>query len=306
MPEFDVVGFIRLLEANGPVEDPRPGLDTRSLVSADPTLSNVAVTNVNVPGPHGDVPVRIYADPSHRATSGLVWVHGGGFVGGSLDMPEAHWVSLYIASRGIPVASVDYRKALHGVRYPVPLDETLAAWLWVAGVDRPLGESVEHLHFGGASAGASLATAATQRLRDEGLPMPTSLILAYPLVHEELPPLGDDLAAALTSNPPPINFTPTVVKAFNANYIGEAAATAKYAFPGENEVRGLPPVLIVNAEADEMRASGELFARQLAGEGVEVACRTQAGAQHGFLDQPNDAGAVEAIEGFLAHMDGLG
>jgi len=302
MPEFDAVGFIRLLEANGPVADPRPGLDTRSLVEVDPTLSSVEVTDVNVPGPHGDVPVRIYADPSHRATSGLVWVHGGAFIGGSLDMPEAHWVSLYIASRGIPVASVDYRKALHGVRYPVPLDETLAAWLWVAGADRPLGELVQNLHFGGASAGANLATAATQRLRDEGLPLPASLILAYPLVHAELPPLGDDLTAALTSNPPPVNFTPTVVKAFNANYLGEGVEATGYAFPGENEVHGLPPVLIVNAEADEMRASGEQFARQLTSEGVDVSCVTQTGTQHGFLDQPNDPGAIDAMDGFLGHI----
>jgi acetyl esterase/lipase len=220
-------------------------------------------------------------------------------------MPEAHWVSLYIASRGIPVASVDYRKALHGVRYPVPLDETIAAWLWVAGTDRPLGELVEHLHFGGASAGANLATAATQRLRDEGLPIPASLILAYPLVHSELPPLGEELTAALASNPPPINFTPTVVKAFNANYIGDVES-ATYAFPADGQVHGLPPVLIVNAEADEMRASGERFAQQLASEGVDVSCVTQMGTQHGFLDQPRDAGAVDAMDGFLAHMARLG
>jgi len=303
MPEFDVVDFIRQLEANGPMADPRPDLDTQSLVRADPALSPVVVTDVSVPGPHGDVPVRVYADPAQPSRSGLVWVHGGGFVGGSLDMPEAHWVSLYIASRGVPVVSVDYQKALRGVRYPVALDEVIATWLWVLGADRPLGARVDRLHFGGASAGANLATAATQRMRDGGLPTPTSLMLAYPLLHAELPPLHADITAALASNPPPVNFTPTVVKAFNANYIGEVAAPATYAFPGDIEVGGLPSVLIVNAEADELRASGELFARQLAHAGVDVVSLTQEGAQHGYLDQPNDVAAIETIDRFLAHIN---
>ncbi|WP_137843298.1 alpha/beta hydrolase fold domain-containing protein [Microbacterium sp. 2FI] len=303
MPEFDVAGFIRQLEASGPPADPRRGLDTESLVSADPTLSSVEITEVNVVGPHGDVPVRLYSDPSRAGTTALVWIHGGGFVGGDLDMPEAHWVSLVIASRGIPVASVDYRKALRGVRYPVQLDEVIAAWQWVTGAAQPLGAQVTGFHLGGASAGANLATAATQRLRDEGRPMPRSLVLAYPLLHTELPPLSEGLTAALASNPPPVNFTPTVVEAFNANYVGDAAASSRYAFPGDIELHDLPPVRIVNAEADEMRASGELFARQLAAVGVDVECVTQTGAQHGFLDEPNHPGAVDAIEGWLAFLN---
>jgi len=303
MPEFDVAGFIRQLEADGPPPDPRPGLDTASLVRADPTLASVAITDVDVPGPHGDVPVRLYSDRSRAATSALVWIHGGGFVGGDLDMPEAHWVSLLIASRGIPVASVDYHKALHGTRYPVPLDDVSAAWHWITGAARPLGAHITGFHIGGASAGANLATAVTQRLRDEVLPLPLSLILAYPLLHASLPPLSEGLTAALASNPPPVNFTPTVVEAFNANYIGEAAASARYAFPGDIELHDLPPVRIVNAEADEMRASGELFARQLAAAGVDVECVTQTGAQHGFLDEPNHPGAIDTIEGWLAFLN---
>ena len=305
MTDFDAVAFIRELEQTGPTEDARTGLDTESLVAADPTLSGVVVTDALVAGPHGDVPVRVYVDRAIPPTIGLVWVHGGAFIGGTIDMPEAHWVSLYMASRGIAVVSVEYRKALHGVHYPVPLDDVVAAWLWVAGDARPLGATIDRLHLGGASAGATLAAGATARLRDEGLPVPASLILAYPLLHRELPELGQDLLAALATNPPPINFTPAVVEAFNANYLGPAAGEARYAFLGDTAIRNLPPVLIVNAEADELRASGERFARQLAEGGLEVTCTTQAGSQHGFLDQPGDASAVAAMTGFLAHMHRL-
>lgn len=302
MTDFDVAGFIRQLEENGAPEDPRAGLDTASLVRSDPSLSDVTITDQNVQGPHGDVPVRIYCDPAQPSASALVWVHGGAFIGGDLDMPEAHWVSLYIASRGVPVVSVDYRKALHGVRYPVALDEVIAAWLWVTGPEQPLGAHVERVHIGGASAGANLVTAATQRLRDEGLRMPTSLVLAYPLLHSKLPALSDELAMALASNPPPINFTPAVVEAFNANYVGEALAGTRYAFPGDIELDGLPPVYIVDAEADEMRASGEYFARQLDAVGGDVVSVTQRDTQHGFLDVPNHPGAIDTMHGFLAQI----
>lgn len=303
MPEFDVAEFITLLEASVPLPTAAAHPDTEALVRADASLSSVSINDVQVAGPHGEVPVRLYIDHSRPATAGLVWVHGGGFVGGDLDMPEAHWVSLYIASRGIPVASVDYKKALHGIRYPVPLDEVFATWLWATGPEHPLGAEVETLHFGGASAGANLATATTLRLRDEGFQLPASLILAYPLVHAVLPPLADDITAALAVNPPPVNFTPRVVQAFNENYTGADVESARYAFPGDVSLAGLPAVRIVNAEADELRASGELFARQLTAEGVDTMCLTQMGSQHGFLNEPNDSGAIETIDGFIDHIN---
>jgi acetyl esterase/lipase len=66
----------------------------------------------------GDL-VRVY--PAARANGpGLVWVHGGGFARGGLDMPEADWVSSTLSGRGIPVVSVDYRLAGPGRRYPAP------------------------------------------------------------------------------------------------------------------------------------------------------------------------------------------
>ena len=75
------------------------------------------------------MPIRVYrhetAVPTARA---LVWVHGGAFIGGSLDMPESDWVARELAARGIPVVAVDYAKCLGEVHYPVPSDDVLAAW----------------------------------------------------------------------------------------------------------------------------------------------------------------------------------
>ena len=108
-------------------------------------------------------PVRVYRPPgaASREVPGLLWMHGGAFVAGDLDMPEAHVVSAELASRGAIVVSVDYRLATATVRYPVPLDDVHAAWGWFADVTDDLGTDPRQLAIGGASAGANLAAAAT-------------------------------------------------------------------------------------------------------------------------------------------------
>ena len=120
---------LRWLRENGEPPELRPDVDTASLRRRFPRLADVAVTDVVVTSPHGPQPARVYRDeaatPSGRA---LVWVHGGAFIGGYLDMPESNWVALELAARGIPVFAVDYTKCLGDVHYPVPSDDVLAAW----------------------------------------------------------------------------------------------------------------------------------------------------------------------------------
>ena len=88
-------------------------------------------------------------------------------------MPEAHWVSLYLAAHGISVLSLDYRKALHGVKYPAPSNDVLAGWQWALENFDALGlGTADDLHLGGASAGAALTAALTGRLRDGAGQMP--------------------------------------------------------------------------------------------------------------------------------------
>ena len=86
------------------------------------------------PGPHGPVPVRIYEPAGGGADRGPAWsgLHGGGFLGGDLDMREADWTAREVCARaGAVVVSVDYRLAVDGVCYPVPHDDTVAAVAWV-------------------------------------------------------------------------------------------------------------------------------------------------------------------------------
>ena len=161
LPDFrrmPVPDAIRWLAEHGEPADPRPDIDTASLVRRFPHLAGVTTADEVVEGAHGRVPVRVYRDaratPSGRA---LVWVHGGAFIGGNLDMPESNWVARELAARGIPVVSVDYAKCLGDVHYPVPSDDVLAAWRHVRdAAEELLGVPPEQVALGGASAGGTL------------------------------------------------------------------------------------------------------------------------------------------------------
>jgi acetyl esterase/lipase len=258
--------------------------------------AGIDVTDVTIAGRHGEIPARGYRGATQAIGAALIWAHGGGFVAGDLDMPEAHWVGVELARRGIPVLSIDYTKCVDGVHHPVPSDDVLDAWLFVAGHEDEFGVAPGSLHFGGASAGAHLVAGVTKRLRDGAGPLPASLVLAYPNLHAMLPPPSEELQAALDEGPRDV-FTPDVMRALSLNYAGsEALFDDAYAFPGNGDVSRLPPVFILNSERDSLRSSGERFGEQLVEAGVPVRVEYEPGTVHGHLNQPDEPASLRSIE----------
>ncbi len=73
----------------------------------------------------------------------------------------------------------------------------------------------------------------------------------------------------------------------NRNYAGtRAALNDRYAFPGGHELDGFPPTLMINAERDAMRASGDRFGAELLSAGADVEQHTLPGTRHAFLNRP--------------------
>jgi acetyl esterase len=243
----------------------------------------------------GDVPVRVHR-PAGALGTGLVWAHGGGFLGGDLDMPEADRVARSLADRGVLVVSVDYALApvpvgytfrpiapRPGVHYPVASEQVTDAFRWAA--DAGLGVPPDRWSLGGASAGANLAAGAALRLRDEAGTQPAGLVLVYALLHYRIPTdpavpaARDDGAATYLQD----------------NYLGSASPEAAYAFAGGKDLAGLPPTFVLNAEIDGLRPSGEAFAAELAAAGVDVLQLREHGAEHGYLNEPDDPAAARSI-----------
>ncbi|MDA2809361.1 alpha/beta hydrolase [Nocardiopsis sp. RSe5-2] len=264
-----------------------------------------AEVDTHAPGPHGEVPVRVYL-PEKPWGIGLVWLHGGAFRMGDLDVPEAHRVAGALADDGITVVSVDYRLAVDGVHFPVPSDDALAAWKWAVG-DGGLGVPPRCWHIGGGSAGGNLAASVALQARDGAAPLPASSVLVYPVLHEEVPAPSEELAAKLSRAPAERRFSHERSQELNLGYVGRPELLRHpYAFPAYGTVEGLPPTLIVNAEIDDLRPSGEAYAAQLAAGGVGVAVVLEPGALHGHLNEPESPQARRTVRRIRAWLSGEG
>lgn len=245
----------------------------------------VRMETLSVPGTGGDVPVRLYHPrPSTDRRPGLLWVHGGGFTGGSLDMPEADVVARELAHRaGALVVTVDYRLAGPGTLFPVGLDDVQAAWDWLVGHAGAYELDTARLQLGGCSAGGNLAVAAARREVDAGRPGPAGLLLGYPALHFPTPAVEGLRVEEL---PGILRFTAEHMLGVLQGYLGRIHDIPALAMPGLGSVEGLPPTLLALSEVDELRGSGELFARQLRSIGVPVTVDIARGLPHGHLNIP--------------------
>ena len=285
--KFHLLEGIESFEAG--LADPatRARLDEFMSITDAPAPPEVDVRDDSAPGPHGPVPVRIYT-PVGGGTDlpCLVWLHGGAFRMGDLDMPEADWTARQVCARaGAIVVSVDYRLCVGGVTYPVPHDDVVAAVRWVRDHAADLGIDDARISLGGASAGGNLATGAALKLRDVDCWVPAALVLAYTTFHAVVPPAAPSLAPLLDEIPRILRFLPEVRRGITENYLGGPANRADgYAMPANAVLEGLCPVVLLNSEYDDLRASAEVFAGRLAVAGVDVRQVLARGMLHGFLN----------------------
>lgn len=267
---------------------------------AEPAMPDVAIEDSVIAGPHGDIDVRIY-HPRGNARGCLVWVHGGGFTGGDLDMPEAHRVSAELCARADAlVVSVGYRLATADIHYPVPVQDVYAAWLWLTeGEGRAL-LPPGPIGLGGASAGAALALATATRLRDQGRSVPGHLLLVYPFVHFPVPALDDETASEMRGLSAILRSTPAGIEAMVRNYVGRVTSLPPDALPGAADLARLPATAIVVSEYDDLRPSGDLLAVQLEESGVPVQKYLASGMPHGHLNRSPGLPEVDRTLDFLA------
>ena len=256
-------------------------LDTlRTAPPPNPAATPVdAVTERSIAGPGGELRVRIYRAGAGPGLPLLLFMHGGGFVLGSLDTHDDLTRDL-TAGAGCVTVSVAYRLAPEHP-YPAATDDCFAALEWAAANARDLGADPARLAVIGDSAGGNLAAVTALRARDEAGPPVAAQVLIYPTA---------DLTAPMLPAPDG-NFyilNPGTRKFFNESYLGDPAqATLPYVSPGlADDLANLPPALLITAEYDPLCAQGEALAARYRAAGVDVTQTRYDGAIHGFATFP--------------------
>lgn len=262
---------------------------------------DVLSENRAVDGPHGPVPVRIYRPESGIASGlGLVWAHDGGWGAGSIDDPGSESFAREIVSRtsGV-VVTIDYRLVGPDVRYPVPLDDYQAAFVWVRDHAVELGIDPARLALGGGGCSANMAVAATLRLRDAGESGPSALVIPFSLMHFVVPEGTPEQQSKWQQTIPTIiSYNAPIVSFIWQNYTGTALeeSTDPYLTPAIADLRGLPRSLVIASEYDYLAPDGETFARLLEAAGVEVTFREEKGVEHAHLNHPWTEGGQRSLD----------
>ena len=122
--------------------------------------------DLSLPGPHGQVPCRLYLPDNSERPPLLVWAHGGAFVQGSIPSWD-HLLRDLVRQSGVAALAVDYKLSPE-VKFPVAFEEMVAMTRLAAREGAGLGIDPSRLALGGDSAGANLALAAALAMRDAG------------------------------------------------------------------------------------------------------------------------------------------
>ena len=277
-----------------------PPLHTMSVPEARASLAAMAslqgepqsvaqIVDRHAPGPAGDVPVRLYTPAGQAPFPALVYYHGGGWVLGGLDTHDGVCRQM-ASSAGCLVVSVDYRLAPEH-KFPAAAEDAYAALQWVATNADGLGVDPARIAIGGDSAGGNLTAVVALMARDRGTPAVAFQLLVYPVTDSACD------TASYRENADGYFLTKDAMLWFWNHYTRDAADRRNpYAAPLKaQDLRGLPPALVMTAEFDPLRDEGEAYAARLREAGVPVQLTRYHGMIHGFfgmsalLDQAKEA-----------------
>jgi len=234
------------------------------------------VRDIEIPGPAGAIPARVY-EPVPDPAGTVVYYHGGGWVIGSLDDWDAVCRALAVAS-GARLVSVDYRLAPEH-RFPAATDDAFAALVWAAG-QHP-GSAIV---VAGDSSGGNLATVSALRAREAGGPAIALQVLVYPVVDCDLtrPSYAEHSDTKLIVNKAEMVW-------FWDHYVPDEAERAHpYASPiRASGLEGLPPAYILIAQHDPLRDEGLSYAAALEAAGVPVTVARHDHQIHAFFPLVN-------------------
>jgi acetyl esterase len=231
-------------------------------------------------GPRGNTAIRIVRPKGSTAMlPAVVYFHGGGWV---LGDAETHDRLIREIAHGANAALifVEYSRAPEA-RYPVAIEEGYAVMKWVYETGRMINVDSSRIAVAGDSAGGNIATAVTLLAKERGGPKLRFQVLFYPVMAARFDTISYDQFAHGHF------LTREAMKWFWNHYAQNTATrdklTASPLRATAEELRGLPPALIITAECDVLRDEGEAYAVKLKEAGVPVIVTRYPGMIHDFV-----------------------
>ena len=248
----------------------------RLMRPVNPDIAVGRIEDRRIPGPAGDIPVRIYTPVGDGPFPVYVNLHGGGWVIGDLETADAVCRDICRTTPCV-VVSVDYRLAPEHP-FPAAVDDSFAATEWVAGHMAEIGGN-GRLAIGGESAGSNLATVVCQQARDQEGPAIHFQLLLYPVTDCDLE------RGSYQANGSGYLLETTTMRWFWEHYCPNPADRQK---PAASPLRahrlsGLPPALVVTAEFDPLRDEGEAYAAAITAAGGVADVVRYDGLVHDFF-----------------------
>ncbi len=285
-----LVALIEGMRAAPPLESlPMAAIrDMMRAMGTDPGAPrDVGTDELTIPGPAAPLRARRYRPASAKgAGPGIVYFHGGGFIGGDLDSHDGACRRLCRASN-VQILAIDYRLAPeHPV--PAPFDDAEAAVRWTFDHSADLGLARERIGVCGDSAGALLSAWVSVILRrDASRPIRSQTLIYPPFMFEGTTSSRADYEGYL--------LTAATMKFFTRCFLG---ADGKLDDPRLNllgaDVSSVAPAHVVVAGFDPLKDEGELYVKHLKASGVAAQLTVYPAFPHGFINMAPQSAAVAA------------
>jgi len=269
-------GLVAPDRTQAPLSEVRAAVDRIGAFLGEGSVPLRHERDLNLPGPHGQVPCRLYLPDNAEKPPLMLYAHGGGFMQGSLPSWDAMLREL-VRQSGVAALSVDYKLSPEH-RFPLAFEEMVAMVRLAAREGAGLGIDPMRLAVGGDSAGANLALAAALAARDAGERAVRFQLLIYGCFST------DTESASWQRFGQGAGLSQTQMRWIWETYLKQPEQQRDWrAAPILADLAGLPPAHLIVGNLDPLCDDSHRLAARLKETGVPCELRVYEGLNHGFI-----------------------
>lgn len=245
------------------------------------TASDDLIANEN-----HDVPVRRYQSLNGNSNVVIVYIHGGGFVVGSLDSHDSVCAEL-CAETGFKVTSIDYRLSPEN-KHPAAFNDCLVC------VEKEAQDNKAQLILCGDSAGGNLAAAVAHRLSMPNAKAESVNIVGQVLIYPELG--GDTTIGSYVQHANAPMLTADEVSFYLQVRIDGALPKDDSSFAPlqASSFSNLPETVVISAECDPLSDDGKHYCDAIVKAGGQAIWTNERGLVHGYLRARHSSARAKA------------